>query len=189
MPELTGDKFISSGAADRLLAAHDGDVALLYLYLRRHGAFDAEDAARLLCRTRGEIDAAWEKLRRMGLTDLPAADAPAVSAAPVKLPPAEELPEYKAEELVRRSREDPAFSALVGEAQRVLGRGLSSTELKRLPLGQPGDPDPGAGGGIHRRQPPPGGADRADRLCAGADRAGADDHGAKLHHRMARHGL
>ncbi|MBQ9684992.1 MAG: DnaD domain protein [Oscillospiraceae bacterium] len=128
MQGLTEDKFIS--AADRLLSAHDGDVALLYLYLRRHGAFDAEDAARLLCRTRREIDAAWEKLRRMGLTE---ADAPAEEApAPLKLPPADELPEYKAEDLVLRSKEDPAFSALIGEAQRVLGHALSSPDLKRL---------------------------------------------------------
>ena len=131
MPELAGDKFISSAAADRLLAAHDGDVALLYLYLCRHGRFDAEDAARLLCRTRREIDAAWEKLRRLGLAEgeaVPAAPGP----APVKLPPADELPEYKAAELVRRSQEDPAFSALIGEAQRVLGHALSSPDLKRL---------------------------------------------------------
>ena len=41
------DKFmISPAAANRLLAAHDGDMALLYLYLLRHGSLDPEDAAR-----------------------------------------------------------------------------------------------------------------------------------------------
>ena len=39
---------LSPAAADRLLAAHDGDMALLYLYLLRHGSLDPEDAARTL---------------------------------------------------------------------------------------------------------------------------------------------
>ena len=53
--------------ADALIAAHDGDVALLYIYLRRRGGDDLERAARELCRTMGEIRAAREKLQRMGL--------------------------------------------------------------------------------------------------------------------------
>lgn len=51
---------------DRLIAAHDGDVALLYLYLRRHGG-NLDSAARELCRTGSEISAAAEKLHRLGL--------------------------------------------------------------------------------------------------------------------------
>ncbi|MEI3102137.1 MAG: DnaD domain protein [Oscillospiraceae bacterium] len=46
--------------------------------------------------------------------------------------PAEELPEYETEDLVRRSREDAGFSASVTEAQKVLGHVLSSSVLKRL---------------------------------------------------------
>ena len=49
-----------------------------------------------------------------------------------KLPPAEELPEYRAEDIVRRSKEDDAFAAIVAEAQKVLGHVLSSSDLKRL---------------------------------------------------------
>ena len=64
--------------ADALIAAHDGDVALLYIYLRRRGGEDLERAATELCRTMGEISAAREKLQRMGLLpEAGAAPAPA----------------------------------------------------------------------------------------------------------------
>lgn len=49
-----------------------------------------------------------------------------------RLAPADELPEYRAEDIVRRSREDPAFRDLVSEAQRVLGHSLSGADLKTL---------------------------------------------------------
>ena len=85
---------LPSEAADRLIAAHDGDVALLYLYIARTGALDAERAAGALCRTAHEIDAAAEKLRRMGLLDsLPAPLSP-------QLVPEDTLPEYRAEDLI-----------------------------------------------------------------------------------------
>ena len=44
------DNFIDASAADRLIAAHDGDVALLYIYLARTGSRDLERAAHDLCR-------------------------------------------------------------------------------------------------------------------------------------------
>ena len=53
---------IPRGMADSLIAAHDGDVALLYIWLSRNGALDADKAARELCRTEGEIKNAYEKL-------------------------------------------------------------------------------------------------------------------------------
>ena len=126
MQGIADDKFISAEAAERLIAAHDGDVALLYLYIRRYGA-DTEGAARALCRTLGEMEAAHEKLGRMGLLDgAPAAPAPAQE----KLPPADEMPQYRAEDIV--SRGDRNFAALVQEAQRVLGHSLSTPDLKTL---------------------------------------------------------
>lgn len=130
MPDRPCDNSISASALDALIAAHDGDVALLYLYLLRTGG-SAEQAARALCRTLGEITSAEEKLRRMGLLGGPAASAPAPAPEP-KIPPADELPEYRAEDIVRRSQEDPGFSAVVKEAQKVLGHALSSPDLKRL---------------------------------------------------------
>lgn len=120
-----------NSTADALIAAHDGDVALLYIYLCRHGGDDMEQAARELCRTMGEISAAREKLQRMGL--LPGNTAPGTQPGqPIKPSPAEELPEYETEDLVRRSKEDAGFSAIVTEAQKVLGHVLSSSDLKRL---------------------------------------------------------
>ena len=118
--------------ADKLIAAHDGDVALLYIYLLRTGSGELEGAARDLCRTMGEVSAAYEKLQRMGLLS-GGSGAPAPEKEPPRHPePAEELPEYETEDLVRRSREDAGFAAVVQEAQKVLGHVLSSSDLKRL---------------------------------------------------------
>ena len=134
MAEHGTDNCISATAVDRLLAAHDGDVALLWLWLSRHAQPDLESAARDLCRTRAEMEAAWEKLRRMELAQSAAAPAvpPTVSPAPIepsRQAPADP-PEYTARDIVERG--DPAFTALVAEAQRVLGHGLSTPDLKKL---------------------------------------------------------
>ncbi len=120
---------IPYSTADKLIAAHDGDVALLYIWLCRRGSFDAEAAARELCRTGAEIKNAYEKLCRMSLAR---PDAPVQAQTEPKLPPAEELPEYTAEDIVRRSKEDSGFQAVVAQAQRKLGRVLSTADLKTL---------------------------------------------------------
>jgi len=126
---------ISSQDADRLLALHDGEGALLYLYiLRAGGELRLGEAAQALGRTEAQILAAVEALDRAGL----------LTAVGGALPPAEELPEYSAEDILRRSRADAAFQALVAEAQRVLGHALSGADLKTLfgiydRLGMPGD--------------------------------------------------
>ena len=127
MAAFCDQKLISESAADALLAAHDGDLALLYLYLRRSGSADPERAARVLCRTRGEIDAALEKLGRMGLLEGVTTAAP---PAEKPLPPADELPSYSAADIV--SRGDRVFTDLIQEAQRVLGHALSTPDLKKL---------------------------------------------------------
>ena len=119
--------------AEQIIAAHDGDVALLWLCLRRNPDAGVEDAAGMLCRTRAEMEAALEKLQRMGLAE-PTAPAPAAAAPAqtVKLPPADETPQYTARDLAERSKEDPRFAALVIEAQRALGHVLNTNDLKRL---------------------------------------------------------
>ena len=66
--------------AEQIIAAHDGDVALLWLCLRRNPDTGVEDAAGMLCRTRAEIEAALEKLQRMGLAE-PKAAAPAAASS------------------------------------------------------------------------------------------------------------
>ena len=122
MQERDGS-IIAPSAADRLIAAHDGDVALLYIYITRTGCTDMERAAGDLCRTMQEISSAEEKLRRMGL----------LSAAGAKRPaPAEGLPQYTAADLTRRSQEDPGFSIILAEARNVMGRTLSSNDMRIL---------------------------------------------------------
>ena len=109
--------------ADKLLALGSGDCALLYLQvLRRGGTLHPALAARELGRSEAEIRNLAEQLRRAGIID--------AESAP--LPGPEELPEYTAADISRRSREDSAFRSLLGETQRVLGHALSSADLKTL---------------------------------------------------------
>ena len=121
--------------AEHLIAAHDGDVTLLWLFLRQNPGAALEDAARALCRTRAELEAACEKLLRLDLPELMAVPAPEPRRSAPKQPipePAEELPEYTAEDLTARSREDSRFATIITEAQRALGRVLSTSDLKKL---------------------------------------------------------
>lgn len=109
--------------ADRLIAAHDGDVALLYIWLCRNGAFDADRAARELCRTLAEIRSAYEKLQRIT----------GDKAQPRFVPePAQEIPEYSSEDILVRSKEDAGFGVVLSEAGRILGRTLSRPDMNIL---------------------------------------------------------
>ena len=127
------DKLISTAAADKLIAAHDGDLALLYIFMQRTSSRDLERAAGELCRTLREIEAAYEKLMRMGLVEEGQSCALAErAAAPAKLLPEDELPEYRVEDIVLRSSQDGAFSAVLQEAQNVLGHKLSTPDMKKL---------------------------------------------------------
>ncbi len=115
---------LAADDADRLLALSDGDCALLYLYLLRTGGEpDAAAAARALGRTKDAVALAAAKLRGAGLLGESAAG---------PLPPPDELPEYRAEDIVRRSKEDKAFQGLVAEAQAKLGHTLSGADLRTL---------------------------------------------------------
>ena len=130
MAERQTDKCIIQ-AADKLIAAHDGDVALLYLHWLRLGRLDEEQAARDLCRTLQEIRAAEEKLRRLGLTDEAAPAAPLPVPAPEPAP-AEELPQYTAAEIIRRSHGNEELTVIYAEAAQVLGHALNSNEMRVL---------------------------------------------------------
>ena len=139
VPDMTENQInnsIPAAAADKLIAAHDGDVALLYIYYSRTGCTDPERAAHDLCRTLREISSAEEKLGRMGLCPgrAPALSAPAVPApaAAEKLPPEDVMPEYTAEDIVQRSKSDEKFSVILAEAKRVFARNLNSSDMKML---------------------------------------------------------
>ena len=118
--------FPDPAARDKLIAAHDGDTALLWLWLCRSGVYNGDRAAEELCRTLGEMDRAYEKLCRMGLYPI----TPDRKEAPPT--PAEELPQYTVNDVLRRSSEDGSFKAVLQEAERVLGRSLSSPDMKIL---------------------------------------------------------
>lgn len=120
-----GQNSISITAADKLIAAHDGNVALVYIWLCRCGAFNAERAARELCLTLAEVNSAYEKLCRMELF----AEKEVQKSIPL---PAEELPQYTTEDIVRRTDADPGFKAVLNEAQQKLGRVLSTSDIKTL---------------------------------------------------------
>lgn len=117
---------IFSQDADRLIAAHDAEVALLYIYELRTGCMDDERTARDLCMTLRAVRETREKLERM---TKPADAAPRYAAAPEL---SDEIPEYTSADVVKRSESDPAFSAIVAEATRIMGKTISSPDLKVL---------------------------------------------------------
>lgn len=116
---------VSRQDVQSLLDGGDGDAALVYLHiLQSGGELDAGRAAAELRRDRRNIEAAALRLTRMGLlTPAPAGKKPA---------PARELPEYRAQDIVRRSMEDKEFQRLVEAVQILLGHILSSADLKKL---------------------------------------------------------
>ena len=105
---------LPSGAAD------DSDVALLYVYILRHGGPDATAAAGALCRLADKIEAASGQTR------------PASPDPERLLPPADELPSYESADLTRLAAEDAGLRAVYAEAAQVFGRKLSSAEMNML---------------------------------------------------------
>ncbi len=124
MADRQTEKFISAGIADRLIAAHDGDMALYCLYAARHPGADDETAAAALCRTRAQIAAAREKLGRLLHEE-------GKGGVPVPYPE-EEPVQYSKEELVRIASRESAFAALCDELARVLGAIPSQAYLNVL---------------------------------------------------------
>lgn len=96
-----------------LLVACDGDAALYYLWLHSDRV--------LPCPLTGDrLSSAQQTLQRLGLEQ--------TKTAP---PERDERPTYT-EEAVTKNLQKREFSSLVGEAQRILGRILSTEELKCL---------------------------------------------------------
>ncbi len=126
--KLSGEKSLAvpCGDADKLISLADGTGALLYIYaLRMNGSFTSKQAACDLCRTEREIVAAAELLRKQGLFSPDGIVRPTPS-------PAEELPQYTAEDIARRTTENGEFRLIVDEAQRIFGRMLSTADIKTL---------------------------------------------------------
>ena len=111
---------ISNTDLKRLLACANADAALLYLYLASGG--DASKAAEHLRMTQARADLAAASLRQMGLTE---------QDEQKHLLPAE-APCYTEADVTREYRTNPEFPSMIGEAQRRLGRLLSTEEIKIL---------------------------------------------------------
>ena len=117
--------FLPAEHAELLLALHDGDAALLYIWLLHTGeTLDERRAAAQLGCGPEAVHAAAERLRSAGLLGESEKAAPPL--------PAEELPGYSAEEIVQRSWEDRAFQDLRREAESCLGHLLSRAETEKL---------------------------------------------------------
>lgn len=112
---------IPLGDIDRLLACADGRIALLYLHIKRLGSFSLTRAARELRLTEAETALAADNLRRLGL--LP---------GPEELEKPEEMPQYTSQDIVTRAETDPGFEGVIEEAQRALGKILSTNDLRIL---------------------------------------------------------
>ena len=106
---------------DKLLREKDGQCALVYLALQRAGGHAV--SAEAVGMTEQALRCAMAKLERLGLVS-------ARKNAP--LPPADELPQYTAEDLVRRSTEDAAFQGVRLETERLYGRKLTTPETRTL---------------------------------------------------------
>ena len=109
---------LTSEELRKLLSCGCPDALALYLY--RKAGLPLETALDALHFTVPQMVAATESLRQLGLWE-----------APVKRQPPAETPSYSDEQLHSAQR-DPNFSKLVGEAQRRLGRGLSTEEMRTL---------------------------------------------------------
>lgn len=107
--------------ADKLLACADGRSALLYLHILRTGTYSKTAAARDLRCSEDEICRAADTLHRMGLN--PRGQA---------LPAADEIPEYSARDIAQRAMHDSTFEALLQEVQSVLGKLLSTNDIRLL---------------------------------------------------------
>ena len=121
MAEKNDNCIIPAETADRLIAAHDAEAALYCIYLARRPDADDETAAEVLCRTRGEIAAAREKLGRIlrsGGKNRPAL-------------PANEPGENDADSIVGTFREK-AFEPILEEMTRILGATPSRAYLNTL---------------------------------------------------------
>ena len=122
-----GTVSMSAGAAQKLISGGDGNAALLYIYiLSLGGEYASADASRALKMTAESIAQAEKTLSSLGLIEISAAE----ESVPVP-EPAEELPQYTAED-IKRSLEDGQFMMLARETEKALGRVLSSDDLMKL---------------------------------------------------------
>ena len=131
MPELLLPGNIISmdaRAADRLTACGNGDAALLYLWLLRHGGvLDPAQARKGLKWDGQRLEEASAALVNLGLSD----GKTQAEAPPIPAP--QGPPDYTAADITREIEDTTStFPGLVNEVQRRLGKVLSTADLKSL---------------------------------------------------------
>ena len=104
---------------NKLLCAQSGDAALLYLYFLDGGK--AEDAQKRLNFSPSRYSCALATLHQLGLKQ-----------EEKKVQFIGQRPEYSETDVIRAADSDLDFAALTGEVQRLLGRNLTTEELKIL---------------------------------------------------------
>ncbi len=102
----------------KLLASCSQEGALLYLYFQTGGS--PETACASLRMSESTYRCALATLKQLGL----------YRPEPVRILPAEQRPQYTEADVTRALERERDFSLLQGEVQRVLGRVLSTEELK-----------------------------------------------------------
>lgn len=118
--------------ARRLISAHDGNVALLYIWQSVNGRFDAEAAARDLCMTAGAVSEAKEKLDRLFSSPSSGKVSSASDFAEKHSSVSDDPPQYGKESVKTILASNDEFKSVVEEATRLLGRPLPPSDLSML---------------------------------------------------------
>lgn len=116
----TDSILLDESQAGKLLNLASGDAALLYLYLRCGNA--PEQAAQQLHISQTQLSAAQTMLSQLGLWE----QGKAATFVPG------ERPAYTETDVMDAINRDHSFRSLYGEVQRVLGKTLTTEELKIL---------------------------------------------------------
>lgn len=123
---------LGASAVRRLIEGRNGDAALLYLCLARHGSSDPDRLRAELGWDAMQFDAAESTLYSLGLISAPMHSAPAVPAAETAPVPQESaMPEYSREDVMNKLESDASFAAVLAEVERKLGR-LSDPSVRKL---------------------------------------------------------
>ena len=113
---------------EKLIAAHDGTMALVYIYISVHPKAENRDIARDLCLTVRQVEESLEKLSLQGISP---SSVPASKQSAFTPEPADSRSNYTSSDFEEASK-DSAFSALHQEAEQITGRLLNTDDLNYL---------------------------------------------------------
>lgn len=119
---------LSIEEADLLLGC-GGDAALVFLYILRSGGHFAREKAEKTLSLTGSMQDALDALTNVGLISLPA---PKPKPAPVLLERPDTPPEYTIADIKQQIDAGGRFKSLLDEAERCLGRVLSTSDMTVL---------------------------------------------------------